>query len=69
MLQATAGEDVDRSVADYALCVCLSEADFTPEDALELLLWLPGSKAAERGVRYARRTVERGFGRIVNARS
>lgn len=64
-LQANAPEGFDRSRADFAVALSLSEGDFTEEEAVAVLLALPGSKASERGEAYARRTVGRAFDGVV----
>jgi hypothetical protein len=54
-----APEDFDRSAADYALACCLSEGGWREETIARLLCGLPGSKAQERGWRYAWITARR----------
>ena len=51
----------DRSSAEFAVALFLAEAGFEPEEAVSVLLTLPGGKARERGVRYASATVRRAF--------
>lgn len=48
----------DRSRADFAVARCLWEAGHSDEAIVQVLMALPGSKAAERGEVYARRTVK-----------
>jgi hypothetical protein len=52
----------DRSRADFAVSKCLWEGGFAREEIVAALLALPGSKARERGLEYARRTVDRAGG-------
>lgn len=61
VLLSGAPENFDRSRADFAIARCLWEAGWPAEDVAALLLSLPGSKAAERGEEYARRTVHHAF--------
>lgn len=50
----------DRSSAEFAVAL-LTEAGFTPEGVVGVLVGLPGGKARERGERYASATVRRAF--------
>lgn len=58
LLRAPRGE-FDRSRADFAVARCLWEGGFQEDEIASVLLALPGSKARERGVGYAARTVAR----------
>lgn len=49
----------DRSRADFAVARCLWEGGYSPQQVAQVLLALPGSKAAERGWEYATRTAQK----------
>jgi len=51
----------DASRADFAIARCLWEGGWSREDAVVVLLALPGSRARERGEPYAALTVARAF--------
>lgn len=61
VLRTRAPKGFDRSRADFAVARCLWEAGWSAEEVVAVLLALPGSKAAERGDAYARRTALRAF--------
>lgn len=51
-----AGESFDPSRADFAVARCLWEGGYSAEDVATILCALPGSRARERGHRYALQT-------------
>lgn len=51
----------DASRADFAVARCLWEGGWSQEDAVAVLMTLPGSRARERGEGYAALTVARAF--------
>lgn len=61
-LRSPTGE-FDRSSADFAVSRCLWEAGFDVDEIAAVLTSLPGSKAHERGLAYARRTAARAASR------
>lgn len=52
-------DEFDRSRADFAVARCLWEGGWSAAEIATVLLALPGSKAAERGEEYARKTAAR----------